>query len=307
MIDKVRRSAVPFDGPVPARATAPAADPWLIFLDVDGTLVDGTHRPRPSATRAVQQARARGHRVYLSTGRSRSGISDEIMEIGFDGVVTASGGFIESAEALIATETMPDADVSYLIDLFGTLDLEFTLQARDRTYASIGLAERMRPLLREQRRIAAGGASALAHLEQLERRFVYAGPPPLVGIAKATFVGPDTLAYGRLCDVIDARFLPVTGTIPYLGELGGEVGLRTTNKGRALHSVAEFHGIPMRRTMAVGDSANDLEMVVEAAAGVAMGDAPPALLDAADYTTGTVAEDGIWRAFVRYGLVEDRD
>ncbi|MGJ0204940.1 HAD family hydrolase [Leucobacter sp. gxy201] len=306
MVDGVRRAARPFDGSASSGASAPAVDPWLIFLDIDGTLVDDTHRPRSSATRAVRQARARGHRVYLSTGRSRSGISDEIMEIGFDGVVTASGGFIETAEALIATETMPEADVSYLIDLFASLDLEFTLQARDRTYASIGLADRMRPLLLEQRRLAAGGVSALAHLEQLEERFVYAGPPPLVGIAKATFVGLDALAYGRLCDAIEARFLPVTGTIPYLGELGGEVGLRTTNKGRSLRRVAEFHGIPMRRTMAVGDSANDLEMITEAAVGVAMGDAPPTLIETADFTTGTVAEDGIWRAFVRYGLVDDR-
>src|SRR5690606_30389939 len=71
-------------------------EPWLIFLDIDGTLVDRSHRPRPSATRAVREARARGHRVYLSTGRSRSGISDEIMDIGFDGVVSASGSFVEA-------------------------------------------------------------------------------------------------------------------------------------------------------------------------------------------------------------------
>src|SRR5690606_6399496 len=150
---------------------------------------DRSHRPRPSATRAVREARARGHRVYLSTGRSRSGISDEIMDIGFDGVVSASGGFVEADGSLISTDTMPEADVEYLIALFGKLEFEYTLQAREVSYPSIGLAERMRPLLREQRRLAHGNESALAHLDQLEQRFVYSGPPSFSGIAQATFVG----------------------------------------------------------------------------------------------------------------------
>src|SRR5699024_4629983 len=138
-----------------------------------------------------------------------------------------------------------------------------------------------------------------AHLDQLEQRFVYAGPPPLSGIAKATFVGLDTRVFYQLRDVIEQRFLPVTGTIPYLGELGGEVGLRATNKGHALAQVARHYGISMHRTMAVGDSANDLEMVTEAGVGVAMSDAPHSLIIAADFVTGTVAEDGIRRAFER--------
>ena len=43
----------------------------IIFLDVDGTLVDYEGRLPSSAARAVRDARANGHRVYLCTGRSR--------------------------------------------------------------------------------------------------------------------------------------------------------------------------------------------------------------------------------------------
>ena len=277
--------------------------PWLIFLDIDGTLVDDSHQPRESVVAAVRGARALGHRVYLSTGRSRTGISDEIMSIGFDGVVSASGGFIESATGLTIAEVMSDTDVRALVDTFARFDMEYTLQTNDLSHASAGLAERMRPILEEQRRLADGGVSALAHIAQLEERFEYHGPPPALSVARASFVGESAESCRLFSDALDQRFLAVTGTIPYLGDRGGEVGLRRTNKGRALRIVAEQYGIPMARTMAVGDSGNDLEMIAAAGVGVAMGDAPQEVCEVADSVTGTVGEDGVWAAFVRYALV----
>lgn len=42
----------------------------IIFLDVDGTLVDYEGRIPQSAVDAIRQARGNGHRVYICTGRS---------------------------------------------------------------------------------------------------------------------------------------------------------------------------------------------------------------------------------------------
>ena len=43
----------------------------LIFLDVDGTLVDYHNRIPESAVKAIRQAREKGHLVYVCTGRRR--------------------------------------------------------------------------------------------------------------------------------------------------------------------------------------------------------------------------------------------
>lgn len=40
----------------------------IIFLDVDGTLVDYHNRITESAIRAIRQARENGHLVYVCTG-----------------------------------------------------------------------------------------------------------------------------------------------------------------------------------------------------------------------------------------------
>ena len=46
-------------------------------------------------------------------------------------------------------------------------------------------------------------------------------------------------------------------------------------------------------TVAVGDQRNDIEMLHWAARGVAMGQAPDEVKDAANEVTGTVEEDGL--------------
>ena len=44
----------------------------IIFLDVDGTLVDYENHLPESAVLAVRKARENGHRVYICTGRSKA-------------------------------------------------------------------------------------------------------------------------------------------------------------------------------------------------------------------------------------------
>ena len=44
----------------------------VIFIDIDGTLVDYENNLPDSAVEAIQQARKNGHRVYVCTGRSKA-------------------------------------------------------------------------------------------------------------------------------------------------------------------------------------------------------------------------------------------
>lgn len=46
----------------------------IVFLDVDGTLIDYEAKMPDSAKLAVDQARANGHKVYICTGCSKAEI-----------------------------------------------------------------------------------------------------------------------------------------------------------------------------------------------------------------------------------------
>ena len=50
----------------------------IIFLDVDGTLVDYDNRIPESAIQAIRQARGNGHLIYVCTGRSKAEMPQEL-------------------------------------------------------------------------------------------------------------------------------------------------------------------------------------------------------------------------------------
>ncbi|MBF0843800.1 HAD family phosphatase, partial [Streptococcus danieliae] len=54
----------------------------ILFLDVDGTIVDYHNRIPGSAQKAIRAARAQGHVVIACTGRSRAEMQDELWDMG---------------------------------------------------------------------------------------------------------------------------------------------------------------------------------------------------------------------------------
>lgn len=50
----------------------------IIFLDVDGTIVDYDNHIPDSAREAIRKARENGHLVYVCTGRSKAEMPDDI-------------------------------------------------------------------------------------------------------------------------------------------------------------------------------------------------------------------------------------
>lgn len=352
----------------------------VVYLDVDGTIIDHAQRLAPSVARAVRGAREAGHFVFVCTGRSRSEILGSVVDIGFDGFISAGGGFIEHDGELLDASMMAEHDVRELVAFFRGNDIEYTLQAYDDIYPSEGLLERLLPLFPRERggtlgeststsasestttstttststttntsagasagmdadassrvdagkstgadadassRVDAGrsrGADAAAaddRAAQRERdarmlveRLTHRGPPPMRGIAKATFLGTDPGTFATVRDGLGDRFHVVTGTIPYLGESGGEVSLRGMDKGSAIVRMTAALGLPMSASIAIGDSMNDLEMLERAGLGIAMGGSPPDVVARADEVTSSVHDDGVWRAFVKHGLIDAGD
>lgn len=62
----------------------------IIFLDIDGTIrwYDGS--VPESTIFAIKAARKRGHEICICSGRPYSLIEKNIMDIGFDGVVSCA-------------------------------------------------------------------------------------------------------------------------------------------------------------------------------------------------------------------------
>lgn len=84
-----------------------------------------------------------------------------------------------------------------------------------------------------------------------------------------------------------------------------EVAHPECSKSQALARLCEMLGIHQKETVAIGDNANDADMVEWAGLGVAMGNATQEVLDVAQMVTGTVHEDGVAQVLERLVGVRD--
>ncbi len=66
----------------------------VVFLDVDGTMVDSAGKIPASTKEAVRKAGENGHKMVICSGRSRFQIYDELLEMGFSGIVGAAGAYV---------------------------------------------------------------------------------------------------------------------------------------------------------------------------------------------------------------------
>ncbi|MBB3106910.1 hypothetical protein FHS24_001427 [Psychrobacter luti] len=75
--------------------------------------------------------------------------------------------------------------------------------------------------------------------------------------------------------------------------IGADILPANASKARGIKDVCQYYGVDARECMAFGDGMNDLEMFDLVGYAVAMGDAQPALIERADFVTGTIEEYGI--------------
>ena len=101
-------------------------------------------------------------------------------------------------------------------------------------------------------------------------------------------------AAGQLVIGVEGTYPPFT----YHDDNGELTGL-DVELGKAL---AEKLGLRRDQVMAVGDSGNDLSMIEDAGLGVAMGNATPEILAAADAVTADNNHDGVALAIEKYAL-----
>ncbi len=148
-------------------------------------------------------------------------------------------------------------------------------------------------------------------VEDAHGRFLYTSEFPVGSLGGASAPAPfeDLLAVEATRVVVIS---PDHGTEEFLG-LVDRIGLHKVsysvgwtawldiapdgvNKATALERVRALLGIPADRVVAVGDGRNDMEMLRWAGAegaGIAMGQAPLEVREAATAVTGSIAEDGL--------------
>lgn len=278
----------------------------IVFIDIDGTLVGDDGRVPESAIRACREARKNGHLLYLCTGRSKPEIYDFIWNIGFDGLIGAGGGYVESGSDILYHKQVSPQDVRDMVDFFEANGIDFYLESNAGLYASRNLRDRLISLIHGD----------IVNDPQAKQQYEIAPHPFLDTLAyhetdlyksdvnKVCFLESE-VPFERIRDEFGGKFAVLQCTVPIFGKDSGELTVPGVHKAIAIADVLAHLGRDVRDTVAIGDGLNDLEMLRYCEVGIAMGNARDELKAVADHVTGTFEEDGLYTSFVRYGLIAD--
>lgn len=270
-----------------------ASPPRILFLDVDGTIVGPGNAVADSTLRAITDARAHGHLVYLCTGRSAADIHPRLQEIELDGAITNSGVFGTSRGERIIHRPMPDDAVRRMRAFFAAESVHYVLQTDEALFVTDG----MRQTLEAQ---FSGMVDAPLDLDAFRR---LADGEPVADVAKAVWVSPAADTFERAVEMLGPAFHVVRSSIAMGGESDGEVCEAGTTKGSAIELLLDHLGADAADAIGVGDSWNDVEMFEVVGHAVAMGNAHPELKALADSVTTDVGDDGVYNAFIALGLI----
>jgi len=263
--------------------TTPDWRPRLIALDIDGTIARmGENEIAPAVRAAIARAVGHGAHVVLSTGRTLVGARRVIEALDLpDAVVLCSNGAVwwDGAVNAVVKRTAFDT---------GVLVAKLTDLLPGAAYAAELVGEGNLVL----------GPWPDGHLWGVRRfvefdEFVALPTPRLVAFwADHT---PEEMAL-RVMDVsVPGVEWTIDHHVPWLTAVPAGV-----TKGAELEALRVRLGVSADDTLAIGDGSNDVEMLRWAALGVAMGQAPAVVQEAADTVTGTIFDDGAAAVLDRY-------
>ncbi len=277
--------------------TRPARPPSVVLLDVDGTLVDYRAELPASAAEAIREARGRGHRIYLVTGRSRAEIYPHLWELGVDGMVGGNGSYVEDDGQVVFHQVLDEAVVERAVAWLLAEELGFYLECNSGLYASDSFPEKAATVL--------GGATE-ENISTIRAGFpdmVYGTTSGRDDVNKISFVLEPkvdlTALAHEFADQAKIDAWSLTGQRDEFGEFG-QIGV---HKGAAVERLAAHLGRPLTELIGFGDARSDSELLTTCGTGVAMGNAPSEVKAIADLVTDHVDDDGLANAFRRLGLV----
>ncbi len=257
-----------------------------IFFDIDGTLVSlKTKVYPPSAKLAIEALRKRGILCFVATGRSKFEIVSEHMLDGltFDGYLTCNGqaAYDDPRGKLLYGAPIEPQEVSALLDW---------VEREGCTCWFVGEEDN------RINRLTPDAAEALAAIHT---------KPPRTGDLRRMLERP---VYKIILFAPHARVLDALSHAPHCRKMqwfpcGHDIIHRDGGKRNAMLGVLSRYGIAAEECMAFGDADNDLEMLRTVGIGVAMGNATPDALAAADYITADCDDDGVLKALQHFELL----
>ncbi|KAA6315216.1 putative bifunctional phosphatase/peptidyl-prolyl cis-trans isomerase, partial [termite gut metagenome] len=252
-----------------------------LFFDIDGTLVSfNTHTIPQSTIDAIESAKKKGIKVFISTGRPKV-IINNLGDLMFDGYITMNGSYCYVGEKVIYKCKIPQEDV--------------------RTMAKIAERDNIPCVFVEEHRMNICNNDE--KIEEFERTLKV---PPMTAITAKEAVTKEIFQMSPF--ITKEQEEAIMPLLPYCSagrwsSIFADVVAANNGKEKGIDEIIKYFGFSLDETMSFGDGGNDMNMLRHAAIGVAMGNAGDPVKQAADYVTTSVDDNGIINALKHFNII----
>jgi 5-amino-6-(5-phospho-D-ribitylamino)uracil phosphatase len=267
-----------------------SVEPWLIALDVDGTVLQEDGTLTDAVREAVARVRDQGHEVMLATGRSVSMTLPVLDQLGL------TPRYVVCANGAVVLRRDPVAPVGYSRDHVETFDpTEVLTTIRDHLGQASFAVEDAEGVFRYTGHFPDGALAVSSRKVEFDELLD-------VDATRVVVISPGHAIEDFLAVVERMGLHKVTYNVGWTAWL--DIAPDGVNKATGLERVREALGIPASRVFTAGDGRNDIDMLdwtsTNGGVGVAMGQAPPEVVAVATEVTGTDLDDGLVDALSRH-------
>ncbi len=273
----------------------------LIFFDIDGTLINFDGTMPESTLQALKEAQANGHKIFLCTGRSKCQIDDRLMKVGFDGIVAASGAYVEYHDKIVNTKYMDKKTLKKLLDYFKENDMVYMLQCSDKIVSTSDSLVSMRKTFMDRLKDSPKSLDKI-FARQLEDDKLSEHYDRYDNAEKACYY-LSKVSFEDVEKSLKDSFDVTAMSFKDVNDSSGEISQKDITKAYGMQKIIDYLDSSVDDTVAFGDGPNDFEMLEFAKVGVAMGNALDALKEKADMITSKITEDGIYNGMKELGLI----
>jgi Cof subfamily protein (haloacid dehalogenase superfamily) len=270
------------------------SQPALIACDVDGTLFDENETITPRTRDAVRAAVTAGARFVVATGRPPRWIRPVVEALGFAPMAVCANGAViydPATDRVVSAQTLA-------VDTLGELAEIATRAIPGAGLAVERIGERAHDTATPQFISSPGYEHAWLNPDNTEVSIedLLSAPAIKLLIRKTGARSADMAA--EL-----SKHVGIEGDITYSTNNGlVEIVPLGISKATGVQEIAKPLGISNDEVVAFGDMPNDVPMLLWAGLGVAMGNAHPDALAAADEVTAPNTDDGVGRVLERWWL-----
>lgn len=287
-----------------------------IFLDIDGTIYSGMGFIPDSAKSSICKAKQNGHKVYLSTGRNRAEISEDLWNLGIDGIVASAGAYVEMGGDVLFHQPLEEQLLVKLCDYLLSHNIMFSIETNNlicglesHIKVQIDLFEHIR-----NKKLEAVNADVKSmngnNQDPLEsginsfmKLLTVVEDVSQIKDANKILFYKSPIPVKQIKEDIGQFFTVIYGTVDFLKGESGEIYAKSISKATGIEKIIRHINAKQEDTIAFGDGLNDIEMIEYAGIGVAMGNAVEELKRAADIVTEEVSRDGLQHGFMTCGLI----